>query len=142
MARRIHRGTEAFGKARKFFQDPEGAIRQDFGVLPWDSYPRYDLESFQSHEPKDNLIQASRTIAWRVLQEEQVLPLADLAHRIAEELMTNPNFTYRELSEALKADRRFTVTGRNLVSLSTIADPAEAYFQKMAKLRRRRRFGP
>jgi hypothetical protein len=136
MARRIRRGTEIFGKTKKLFQDREGAIHQESGTLPADSLPRYDLETPKSNEPKEKLLRESLSIAWRVLQEEQVLPLADLTHRIVEELMVNPNYTYRELLEALKADKRFSVTSGQIVSLPAIENPSEVFFQKMARRRR------
>jgi len=140
MGRRIRRGVEIFGKTKKLFQDREGAIRQESGTLPADSFPRYDLETCKSDEPKEKLLLESLTIAWRVLQVEQVLPLADLTHHIVEELMVNPNYTYRELLEALKADKRFSVTSGQIISLPAIENPSEVFFQKMA-LRRRERKG-
>jgi hypothetical protein len=139
MARRIHRGAEFFGKTRKIFQDREGAIYQESGTLPVDSYPRYDLETFRSEEPKGKLLKESLSIAWRILQQEQVLPLADLAHRIVEDLMVNPNYTYRDLLEALKLDERFTVTSGQMISLPSIEDPSEVFFEKMARKRRGRK---
>jgi len=139
MARRIRRGTEIFGKTKKLFQDRQGAIHQESGTLPADSLPRYDLETPKSSEPKEKLLRESLSIAWRVLQEEQVLPLADLTHRIVEDLMVNPNYTYRELLEALKADKRFSVTSGQIVSLPAIENPSEVFFQKMARRRRERK---
>ncbi len=141
MARRIRRGVEAFGHTSRLFQDPGGAIRQGSGAMPWESYPRYDLETERSDEPKEEMLEASRKIALRTLQEEQVLPLADLAHRIAEELMINPNYTYRELFEEIRKDKRFVTTATRLVGLASVGDPGEAYYQKMAKKRMRRREG-
>jgi hypothetical protein len=91
MARRIRRGVEIFGKTRKLFQDREGGIHQGAPSLPADGFPRYDLETGQSESPKEILLQNSLKIAAQVLQTEQVLPIADLAHRIVEELMMNPN---------------------------------------------------
>jgi len=139
MARRIRRGVEIFGKARKIFQEGDGAIRSESGTLPVDSYPRYDLETPRSEEPKEKLLQDSLRIALEVLQEEKVLPLADLAHRIVEELMVNPNYTYRELLEVLKADKRFSVTSGQMISLPSVEDPSEVFFQKMAEMRRKRK---
>jgi hypothetical protein len=139
MARKIRRGQEIFGKTKKLFQDREGAIHQESGTLPADSFPRYDLETPKSEESKEKLLQESLSIAWRVLQEEQVLPLADLTHRIVEELMLNPNYTYRELLEALKADTRFSVTSGQIISLPTIENPSEVFFQKMVLRRRERK---
>jgi len=136
MGRRIRRGVEIFGKTKKLFQDRGGAIRQESGTLPADSFPRYDLETLKSGESKEKLLRESLGIAWRVLQEEQVLPLADLTHRIVEELMVNPNYTYRELLEALKADRRFFVTSGQIISLPTIENPADVFFQRMARRKR------
>ena len=77
MGRRIRRGVEIFGKTKKLFQDRGGAIRQESGTLPADSFPRYDLETPKSGESKERLLRESLSIAWRVLQEEQVLPLAN-----------------------------------------------------------------
>jgi hypothetical protein len=139
MGRRIRRGVEVFGKTKKLFQDREGAIHQESGTLPADSFPRYDLETLKSNEPKEKLLRESLSIAWRVLQEEQVLPLADLTHRIVEELMVNPNYTYRELLEALKADRRFAVSSGQIISLPTIENPADVFFQRMARRKRNRK---
>ena len=139
MARRIRRGSEFFGKTRKIFQDREGAIHQESGTLPVDSYPRYDLETLRSEESKGRLLKESLSIAWRILQEEQVLPLAELAHRIVEDLMVNPNYTYRDLLEALKVDERFTVTSGQMISLPSIENPSEVFFQKMARRRRERK---
>ena len=139
MARKIRRGEEIFGKTKKLFQDREGAIRQESGTLPADSFPRYDLETPKSEGSKEKLLQESLSIAWRVLQEEQVLPLADLTHRIVEELMVNPNYTYRELLEALKADTRFSVTSGQIISLPTIENPSEVFFQKVVLRRRERK---
>ena len=136
MGRRIRRGVEVFGKTKKLFQDRGGAIRQESGTLPADSFPRYDLETPKSGESKERLLRESLSIAWRVLQEEQVLPLADLTHRIVEELMVNPNYTYRDLLEALKVDRRFSVTSGQIVSLPAIENPADVFFQRMARRRR------
>ena len=133
MGRRIRRGVEVFGKTKKLFQDREGAIRQESGTLPTDSFPRYDLETPKSNTSKEKLLRESLSIAWRVLQEEQVLPLADLTHRIVEELMVNPNYTYRDLLEALKVDRRFSVTSGQIVSLPAIENPADVFFQRMAR---------
>ena len=133
MGRRIRRGVEVFGKTKKLFQDREGAIRQESGTLPADSFPRYDLETPKSNTSKEELLRESLSIAWRVLQEEQVLPLADLTHRIVEELMVNPNYTYRDLLEALKVDRRFSVTSGQIVSLPAIENPADVFFQRMAR---------
>ena len=135
MGRRIRRGVEIFGKTKKLFQDREGAIHQESETLPADSFPRYDLETLKSDESKEKLLRESLSIAWRVLQEEQVLPLADLTHRIVEELMVNPNYTYRDLLEALKADRRFSVTSGQIVSLPAIENPADVFFQRMARRR-------
>jgi len=139
MARKIRRGEEIFGKTKKLFQDREGAIHQESGTLPADSFPRYDLETPKSEGSKEKLLQESLSIAWRVLQEEQVLPLADLTHRIVEELMVNPNYTYRELLEALKADTRFSVTSGQIISLPAIENPSEVFFQKMVLRRRERK---
>jgi hypothetical protein len=136
MGRRIRRGVEIFGKTKKLFEDRGGAIRQESGTLPADSFPRYDLETLKSDESKEKLLRDSLAIAWRVLQEEQVLPLADLTHCIVEELMVNPNYTYRDLLEALKADGRFSVTSGQIVSLPTIENPADVFFQKMARRKR------
>ena len=133
MGRRIRRGVEVFGKTKKLFQDREGAIRQESGTLPADSFPRYDLETPKFNTSKEKLLRESLSIAWRVLQEEQVLPLADLTHRIVEELMVNPNYTYRDLLEALKVDRRFSVTSGQIVSLPAIENPADVFFQRMAR---------
>jgi len=133
MGRRIRRGVEVFGKTKKLFQDREGAIRQESGTLPADSFPRYDLETPKFNTSKEELLRESLSIAWRVLQEEQVLPLADLTHRIVEELMVNPNYTYRDLLEALKVDRRFSVTSGQIVSLPAIENPADVFFQRMAR---------
>jgi len=139
MARRIRRGGEIFGVAKKLYQDREGAIRQEAGTLPVDSFPRYDLETAKSEEPQEKLLGESLQIAWQVLQDEKVLPLADLAHRIVEELMVNPNYTYRELLEALKADERFSVTSGQIISLPSVEDPAEVFFQKLSKKRKERK---
>jgi hypothetical protein len=139
MGRRIRRGVEIFGKTKKLFQDREGAIHQESGTLPADSFPRYDLETLKSDESKEKVLRESLGIAWRVLQEEQVLPLADLTHRIVEELMVNPNYTYRELLEALKADRRFSVSSGQIISLPTIENPADVFFQRMARRKRERK---
>ena len=107
--------------------------------MPVDSFPRYDLETSKSEEPKGKLLEESLGIAWRVLQEEQVLPLAELAHRIVEELMVNPNYTYRELLEALKADSRFSVSSGQIISLPAVENPADVFFQKMARRKRERK---
>ena len=139
MGRRIHRGVEIFGKTKKLFQDQQGAIHQESGTLPADSFPRYDLETLQSGESKEKLLRESLGIAWHVLQEEQVLPLADLTHRIVEELMVNPNYTYRELLEALKADGRFSVSSGQIISLPAVENPAEVFFQRMAQRKRARK---
>jgi hypothetical protein len=139
MARKIRRGLEVFEKPKKLFQDQEGGIHQDTGVLPVDGFPRYDIETGQSDEPKEQLLVESLKIALLILQSEQVLPLADLAHRIVEELMLNPNYTYRELLEALKSDERFSVTSGQLISLPSVEKPAEAFFQRMAKIKRVKR---
>jgi len=136
MGRRIRRGVEIFGKTKKLFQDREGAIRQESGTLPADSFPRYDLETPKSNESREKLLRESLAIGWRVLQEEQVLPLADLTHRIVEDLMVNPNYTYCELLEALKADGRFSVTSGQIISLPAIENPADVFFQRMARRRR------
>jgi hypothetical protein len=139
MARRIRRGVEFFGRTKKLFQDREGAIHQESGTLPVDSFPRYDLETSKSEEPKGKLLGESLSIAWRILQEEQVLPLAELAHRIVEELMVNPNYTYRELLEALKIDERFSVTSGQIISLPSVENPSEVFFQKMSRKKRERK---
>jgi hypothetical protein len=139
MARRIRRGAEFFGKTRKIFQDRQGAIHQESGTLPVDSYPRYDLETLRSEEPKSKLLKESLSIAWRILQGEEVLPLAELAHRIVEDLMVNPNYTYRDLLEALKVDERFTVTSGQIISLPSVENPSEVFFEKMARRKRGRK---
>ncbi len=139
MARKIRRGLEVFGKPKKLFQDREGGIHQDTGALPVDGFPRYDIETGQSDEPKEQLLVESLKIALLILQSEKVLPLADLAHRIVEELMLNPNYTYRELLEALKSDERFSVTSGQLISLPSVEKPAEAFFQRMTKIKRVKR---
>jgi hypothetical protein len=136
MARKIRRGLEVFGKPKKLFQDQQGAIHQDTGALPVDSFPRYDIETGKSDEPKEQLLVESLKIALLILQSEKVLPLADLAHRIVEELMVNPNYTYRELLETLKADERFSVTSGQLISLPSVENPTEVFFQRMAKIKR------
>jgi len=141
MARRIHRGTEFFGKAKKIYQERGGAIHQEARSLPVDSFPRYDLETSRSEEPKEKLLEESLEAAWRILQKEQVLPLADLAHRIVDELMTNPNYTYRELLEAIKEDSRFSVTSGQIISLPSISNPSEVFFQRIARMKRGRK-GP
>lgn len=139
MGRRIRRGVEIFGKTKKLFQDREGAIHQESGTLPADSFPRYDLETPKADASKEKLLRESLSIAARVLQEEQVLPLADLTHRIVEELMVNPNYTYRELLEALKEDRRFSVSSGQIISLPAVENPADVFFQKMARRKRERK---
>lgn len=138
MARRIRRGAEIFGKTKKLFQDREGGIHQDAPSLPVDGFPRYDLETGQSESPKEILLQNSLKIALQILQTEQVLPLADLAHRIVEELMLNPNYTYRELLAALKEDSRFWVTSGQLISLPSVGNPADLFFRKIARMRKTR----
>ena len=138
MARRIRRGAEIFGKTKKLFQDREGGIHQDAPSLPVDGFPRYDLETGQSESPKEILLQNSLKIALQILQTEQVLPLADLAHRIVEELMLNPNYTYRELLAALKEDSRFWVTSGQLISLPSVENPADLFFRKIARMRKTR----
>ena len=139
MARRIHRGEEFFGKTKKLFQDREGAIHQDAVSLPVDGFPRYDLESPQAEESKDKLLAESLGIAWQVLQNEKVLPLADLAHRIVEELMVNPNYTYRELLAALKTDSRFSITSGQIISLPSVENPADFFFRRIAQMKRGRK---
>ncbi len=139
MARRIHRGAEFLGKTKKLFQDREGAIHQESGTLPVDSFPRYDLETLRSEEPKGELLKESLSIAWRILREEQVLPLAELAHRVVEDLMVNPNYTYRDFLEALKVDERFTVTSGQIISLPSINNPSEVFFEKVARRKRSRK---
>jgi hypothetical protein len=139
MARRIRRGTEIFGKTKKLFQDREGGIHQDAPSLPVDGFPRYDLETGRSDTPKRAQLRESLEIACQVLQTEQVLPLADLAHRIVEELMVNPNYTYRELLAALKGDPRFTVTSGQLISLPAVENPADLFFRKIAQMKKGRR---
>jgi hypothetical protein len=141
MARRIHRGAEIFGKTKKLFQDREGAIHQGAPSLPVDAFPRYDLESGPSEAPKEKLLQQSLEIAGQILQTEQVLPLADLAHRIVEELMVNPNYTYRELLTSLKEDPRFSVTSGQLISLPSVENPADIFFRKIARMKKTRRDG-
>ena len=138
MARRIHRGVEFFGKTKKLFQDRQGAIRQDALTIPVDGFPRYDLETPQSEGPKEERLKTSLEIALQILQTEKVLPLADLAHRILEELMDNPNYTYRDLLEALKGDRRFSVTSGQIISLPSVENPADVFFRKMAQMKRGR----
>ncbi len=138
MARRIRRGAEIFGKTKKLFQDREGSIHQDAPSLPVDGFPRYDLETGQSESPKEILLQNSLKIALQILQTEQVLPLADLAHRIVEELMLNPNYTYRELLASLKEDSRFWVTSGQLISLPSVGNPADLFFRKIARMRKTR----
>jgi hypothetical protein len=138
MARRIHRGVEIFGKTKKLFQDREGSIHQGASALPVDGLPRYDLESGPSEVPKEKLLKESLDIAGQILQGEQVLPLADLAHRVVEELMVNPNYTYRELLAALKEDPRFTVTSGQLVSLPSVGNPADIFFRKIARMKKDR----
>ena len=139
MARKIRRGLEFFGKPKKLFQDPGGGIHQESGTMPVDAFPRYDLETGQSNDPKEKLLKESLNLALAILQREQVLPLADLAHRILEELMLNPNYTYRELRDAFKGDERFHVTSGQLISLPSVDNPAEFFFERMAKSRRGRR---
>jgi len=139
MARRIRRGTEIFGKTKKLFQDREGGIHLDAPSLPVDGFPRYDLETSRSDTPKRTQFRESLEVAWQILQAEQVLPLADLAHRIVEELMVNPNYTYRELLAALKGDPRFSVTSGQLISLSTVENPADLFFRKIARMKKSRR---
>ena len=139
MARRIRRGTEIFGKTKKLFQDREGGIHQDAPALPVDGFPRYDLETSRSETPKRTQFRESLEVAWQILQAEQVLPLADLAHRIVEELMVNPNYTYRELLATLKGDPRFSVTSGQLISLSTVENPADLFFRKIAQMKKSRR---
>ncbi len=107
--------------------------------MPVDAFPRYDLETGPSSDPKEKLLEESLNLGLSVLQREQVLPLADLAHRIVEELMLNPNYTYRELRDAFKKDSRFRVTSGQLISLPSVDNPAELFFERMAKARRRRR---
>ena len=107
--------------------------------MPVDSFPRYDLETSKSEEPKGKLLGESLGIAWQILQKEEVLPLAELAHRIVEELMINPNYTYRELLEALKVDERFSVTSGQIISLPTVENPSEVFFQKMARKKKERK---
>jgi hypothetical protein len=53
--------------------------------------------------------------------------------------MVNPNYTYRDLLEALKVDERFTVTSGQMISLPSIENPSEVFFQKMARRRRERK---
>jgi len=139
MARRIHRGQEFFGKTKKLFQDRGGGIHQEAGTLPVDGFPRYDLETGQSEESKEKLLKESLDIACRILQAEKVLPLADLAHRIVEELMVNPNYSYRELLEALRSDPRFSVTSGQIISLPSVENPADIFFQKIARMKRDRK---
>jgi len=139
MARKIRRGLEIFGKPKKLFQDQSGGIHQESGTLPVDAFPRYDIETGQSDDPKEKLLAESLKIALLILQKEKVLPLADLAHRIVEELMVNPNYTYRELRDALKSDDRFYVTSGQLISLPSVENPAEFFFERMAKRKSGRR---
>ncbi len=137
MAQRIHRGMEFFGRTKKLFQDRGGAIHQDALTLPVDGFPRYDLETPQSEEPKEDLLLESLEIAWQILQGEKVLPLADLTHRVVEQLMVNPNYTYRELLQLLKSDSRFSVTSGQIISLCSVKNPADVFFQRMAGKKRR-----
>jgi len=139
MARRIHRGLEFFGKTKKLFQDREGAIHQDMVTIPVDGFPRYDLETPQSEQPKEELLKTSMETALQILQTEKVLPLADLAHRILDELMVNPNYTYRDLLGVLKEDQRFSVTSGQLISLPSVENPADIFFRRMAEMKRGRK---
>ncbi len=136
MARRIHRGMEFFGKTAKLFQDRGGAIHQEGLTLPVDGFPRYDLESPQSDGSKEDLLEQSLEIAWQVLQSEKVLPLADLTHRVVEQLMVNPNYTYRDLLGSLKKDRRFAVTSGQIISLPTVQNPTDVFFQRIAQMKK------
>jgi hypothetical protein len=139
MARRIHRGLEFFGKTKKLYQDRGGAIHQDTVSLPVDGFPRYDLETPQSERSKEELLNESLEIARQVLQTEKVLPLADLAHRTVEELMVNPNYTYREFLAALKGDSRFSVTSGQIISLPSVENPSDLFFRRIAQLKRGRK---
>jgi hypothetical protein len=139
MARRIHRGMEFFGKTKKLYQDRGGAIHQDATSLPVDGFPRYDLETPQSERGKEELLKESLEIAREVLQVEKVLPLADLAHRTVEELMVNPNFTYREFLAALKSDPRFSVTSGQIISLPSVENPSDLFFRRIAQLKKGRK---
>jgi hypothetical protein len=139
MARRIHRGLEFFGKTAKLFQDKAGAIHQEGLTLPVDGFPRYDLETPQADDPKEKLLEVSLEIAWGVLQAERVLPLADLAHRVVEELMLNPSYTYRDLLEALKKDARFSVTSGQIISLPTVENPTDLFFERIARMKKRKK---
>jgi hypothetical protein len=139
MARRIRRGAEFFGKTRKLFQDREGGIHQDAPSLPVDGFPRYDLETDRADAPKAAQLRESLEIALRVLQEDQVLPLADLTHRIVEDLMVNPNYTYRDLLAALRGDPRFSVTSGQLISLPAVENPADLFFRKIAQMKKSRK---
>ena len=139
MAQRIHRGLEFFGKTKKLFQDREGAIHQDAVTIPVDGFPRYDLETPQSDEPKGELLKTSLEIALQILQTERVLPLADLAHRILDDLMVNPNYTYRDLLEVLSKDQRLSVTSGQIISLPSVENPAEIFFQKIAQIKKGRK---
>lgn len=136
MARRIHRGLEFFGKTAKLFQDKGGAIHQEGLTLPVDGFPRYDLETPQADGPKGELLEVSLEIAWEVLQEEKVLPLADLTHRVVEQLMVNPNYTYRDLLEVLKKDRRFSVTSGQIISLPTVENPTDVFFERISRMKK------
>jgi len=138
MARRIHRGLEFFGKTKKLYQDRQGAIHQDAVTIPVDGFPRYDLETPQYEESKEELLETSLEIALQVLETEKVLPLADLAHRILDEMMVNPNYTYRDLLGALKADQRFSVTSGQIISLPSVENPADIFFQKIARIKKGR----
>jgi hypothetical protein len=139
MARKIRRGLEVFGRPKKIFQDASGGIHQETGTLPVDAFPRYDIETGQSGDPKEKLLAESLKLALFILQREKVLPLAELAHRIVEELMVNPNYTYRELRDAFKSDERFYVTSGQLISLPSVENPADFFFQQMADLKRGKR---
>jgi len=55
-----------------------------------------------------------------------------------EELMMNPNYTYRELLAAFKEDPRFKVTSGQLVSLPSVENPADVFFRKIARMKKPR----
>ena len=76
MARKIRRGLEFFGKPKKLFQDPGGAIHQESGTMPVDAFPRYDLESGQSNDPKEKLLEESLNLALSILQSQGLVLLS------------------------------------------------------------------
>jgi len=95
-----------------------------------DSIPTHNTKGLTPDITKKQMIALILDEFFRILSTQRVETLVDLTNRVIEDMNIVPDFTYRDIGNALDADSRFEHFCMQLVCLAG-DDPVEVYVNKM-----------